>query len=70
MDFAKDLKDSIDIIKNNGKLYSNIKSFLQSPQIRFFALTTGKNRGIVSMAQKGCGNANHRIDSIQHTIRR
>ena len=47
-----------------------IKSFLQSPQIRFFALTTGKNRGIVSMAQKGCGNANHRIDSIQHTIRR
>lgn len=27
MDFAKDLKDSIDIIKNNGKLYSNIKSF-------------------------------------------
>lgn len=29
MDFAKDLKDSIDIIKNNGKLYSNIKSFLR-----------------------------------------
>mgnify|MGYP000217202931 CR=1 FL=1 len=27
MDFSKGLKDSIDIIKNNGKLYSNIKSF-------------------------------------------
>ena len=45
-----------------------IKSFLNPFSFSVFALTLPRNRGIVIMAQKGCGNANHRIGMIQHII--
>ena len=47
---------------------ATIKSFLNPFSFPVFALTLPRNRGIVIMAQKGCGNANHRISMIQHII--